>query len=317
MNFNTKEYTVFLATHGSRAYGTSVSDSDIDRKGFAVVPFSAAVGYTSSFEQDESKSEEAGVPVEQVVYDIRKFVKLAAGCNPSIIEILFVAESDVLVCHPAGALVRAHRDKFLSKLAGKTFSGYALSQLKRLKNHRGYLMNPPKGKPSREDFGLSTQMKITADMMGALDKSMSEGYEAHQNVIELVQKEKQCKSAMDQWQSYQNWKTNRNPKRAEMEAKWGYDSKHAMHLVRLLRMGREILEGKGVEVRRSDAEELLAIRNGAWSYEHLVDWAEKTDKEVGKLYSTSTLPEAPDSEFLNTLCVEAQKIFWKQKGELS
>lgn len=310
MTFDVQANTVFLATHGSRAYGTSVADSDIDRKGFAVVPFNMAVGYLHDFEQAETKGEEAGVLVEQVVYNIRKFVKLAAGCNPSIIEVLFVDERDILRMSPAGALIWNHRDRFLSKLAGKTFSGYALSQLKRIKNHRGYLLNPPKAKPEREDFGLSTKVKITADMMGALDKTLSEGYEVQANVVELVQKEKQYKSAMEAWNSYQNWKTNRNPKRAEMEAKWGVDLKHSMHLVRLLRMGKEILEGKGVFVRRPDAEELVAIRNGAWTYDQIVEWSEKTGKEVEALYVHSKLPEAPDHDFLSDLCVEAQQMFW-------
>ncbi|AEZ66297.1 hypothetical protein phiTE_131 [Pectobacterium phage phiTE] len=35
---------------------------------------------------------------------------------------------------------------------------------------------------------------------------------------------------------------NRNAARHELEEKFGYDTKHAMHLVRLLRMSQEILE---------------------------------------------------------------------------
>jgi len=45
-----------------------------------------------------------------------------------------------------------------------------------------------------------------------------------------------------------------------LEAKFGFDTKHAMHLIRLLRMAREILETGVVHVKRPDAEELSAIR---------------------------------------------------------
>src|SRR6478736_4334230 len=62
--------------------------------------------------------------------------------------------------------------------------------------------------------------------------------------------------------------------RWERIQKFGYCTKNAMHLVRLLRMCREILETGQVRVKRADAAELLAIRNGAWTLEELVKYAE-------------------------------------------
>lgn len=62
----------------------------------------------------------------------------------------------------------------------------------------------------------------------------------------------------------------RNPARAALEAQHGFDTKHAMHLVRLLRMGCEVLGRGEVVVHRPDATELLAIRHGAWSFERVV-----------------------------------------------
>ena len=50
---------------------------------------------------------------------------------------------------------------------------------------------------------------------------------------------------MKHWDSYQTWKTHRNPTRAELEPQHGYDTKHAMHLIRLMRMGLEVLETLG------------------------------------------------------------------------
>lgn len=45
----------------------------------------------------------------------------------------------------------------------------------------------------------------------------------------------------------------------------GYSTKNAMHLIRLARMGCEALETGQYNVRRPDAEELLAIRRGEWT----------------------------------------------------
>jgi len=82
------------------------------------------------------------------------------------------------------------------------------------------------------------------------------------------------------------------------------NSKHALHLVRLMRMAREILEGKGVIVRRPDAEELLAIRNGAWKYEELIEWAEKEDKALNEVMDKSSLPKSPNRKLINRVLVE-------------
>jgi hypothetical protein len=71
-----------------------------------------------------------------------------------------------------------------------------------------------------------------------------------------------------------------------------------------MRMCREIMDTGKVNVKRSDREELLAIRNGAWSYEQLLAWAEATENEMDALYRASTLPHAPDRKALDALCVE-------------
>ena len=142
------------------------------------------------------------------------------------------------------------------------------------------------------------------------DKMAAEGMAGDANVMDLVAREKRYKAALDAWNSHERWKSERNQKRAVLEAEHGYDTKHGMHLVRLLRMCREILEGQGVIVRRPDAKELLAIRAGEWPYEKLVEWAEQQDAEMQTLYNESTLRHAPDIAKLNDLCVQAQEMFW-------
>jgi hypothetical protein len=77
-----------------------------------------------------------------------------------------------------------------------------------------------------------------------------------------------------------------------------------MHLVRLMRMCREILERGEVIVRRPDREELLAIRAGAWSYDKLVEWADREDAELEAMVGSSPLPRQPDRVALDRLCIE-------------
>jgi hypothetical protein len=69
-------------------------------------------------------------------------------------------------------------------------------------------------------------------------------------------------------------------------------------------MGVEILRDGEVRVRRHDADELRAIREGAWHYDELVEKAEQLGEAVRDAAADSPLSESPDEERLNTLCAE-------------
>jgi uncharacterized protein len=117
-------------------------------------------------------------------------------------------------------------------------------------------------------------------------------------------RERRYKSAQKGWQSYQQWLRTRNEKRSALEAKFGYDTKHAMHLVRLQRMGIETLRTNTVVVTRPDRTELLSIRDGAWSFDRLEDEAGRADLTLREAMHASTLPDHPNDEFLNNLCIQ-------------
>lgn len=118
-------------------------------------------------------------------------------------------------------------------------------------------------------------------------------------------------AAKDTWANYWQWKKERNKKRSVLEEQFGYDTKHAMHLVRLLRMGAEALETGVLNVRRPDAEELLRIRDGAWSYDQLVKYAEEVDEYVkNDLYKRTHLPRKADVHLAAKIMMEVQDLVW-------
>jgi uncharacterized protein len=108
---------------------------------------------------------------------------------------------------------------------------------------------------------------------------------------------------MKGWQSYQQWLRGRNPKRAELEARFGYDTKHATDLVRLQRVGLEALATGQLNVHREDRDELLAIRDGLWTYEELESHADAANRQLTVAARSSTLPNAPDLVALDALCM--------------
>lgn len=290
--------TIFVTVHGSQAYGTNTPESDIDVKGLAIPPADYFLGYMKNFEQAEGKE-----PYDMVIYDLRKFMKLAADCNPNIIEVLNTDPEDWVLETPLFRKLWEKRELFLSRKARFTFSGYAHSQLKRIKSHKKWLLSPPTHKPTREEFGLPSERKMSQSDLGATAALVEKGVPLDEKVMVLFQREQKYHAAKREWDQYENWQESRNQKRAALEAKFGYDTKHAMHLVRLMRMCKEILQEGKVYVRRPDAEELKAIRAGAWSYEQLIEWADNQEEQVKALFETSPLPEKPRYKELDELCV--------------
>ena len=139
------------------------------------------------------------------------------------------------------------------------------------------------------------------------------------NLMEIARRERGFASAQGEWKRYQRWKRERNPERAALEAQHGYDTKHAAHLVRLLRMGVEIMTEGRVHVWRGDrdADELRAIRSGAWSYERLLAWVEDQEGRLAELDRTggADLPARPDMGAVDALCVELVERALEQRLE--
>jgi len=115
------------------------------------------------------------------------------------------------------------------------------------------------------------------------------------------------------YKEYQEWLDNRN------EARWvdvqshgqKIDGKNLLHLVRLLKMSREIIEGKGIIVRRKDSDELLKIRRGEVNLESIINWSKEEIDKIDFLFRDSNLPDRVDSDFINKLIINIRKKIYK------
>lgn len=306
MNFDVNKRTILKVKHGSHAYNLAIETSDLDVKGVCIEPLEYHFGFAKNFEQHIQESSK-GHEHDLVIYSLKKFAKLASECNPNIIEVLFGDDSDIISINKFGLDLREFRDNFLSRKARFTFTGFAHAQLKRIKTHRNWLLNPPKEPPSRKDFGLSNTIIVSKSELGAFDSLMEKGLtsELTNEALSLYSRERAYKNMTVQWEQYQNWKASRNPVRHVLEEKFGYDTKHSMHLIRLMRMCKEIMETGKVIVKRPDREELLAIRNGILPYDDLLQQADDLEKKCEVLYNTSIiLPKEPDINKIDTFIVD-------------
>ncbi len=302
---------IYETRHGSRAYGLAREGSDEDFRGVVVGPPAWYLGFVGGPEQIEHSA-------DHVWTEVRKFVRLSAQGNPTLLEMMFTDESDHRVVTPQGRVLLDARERFLSRRVEGTFAGYALAQLKRIRTHRRWLLSPPSAEPTRAAYGLPERTTIPRDQQGALE-ALAERGELEEaalppNFLDVLAREKRYRAARREWEQHRQWQRERNPKRAALEAAYGYDTKHAMHLVRLMRMAIEILGQGIVRVRRPDREELLAVRDGAWSYDELEARCEGLRAEIAEAAARTSLPTEPDEQALDGLTVsivesalEAQK----------
>jgi predicted nucleotidyltransferase len=114
------------------------------------------------------------------------------------------------------------------------------------------------------------------------------------------------------YKSYEDWLVNKN------EARWvdvkshgqKIDGKNMMHSKRLMSMAREIAEGKGINVRREDAEYLISIRRGVVDLQTLINEVESEIVEIDKLFEESDLPDSVDQKFVDNLLIKIRKSIY-------
>lgn len=172
VNFSSKQK--FIVTNcqyevitGSYSYGVSTDTSDTDMVGFCIPPkdfiFPHLAGHIFGFGEQPNRfdqwvqhhieDKEVKRQYDITIYNIVKFFQLCAGCNPNMVDCLFVPLRCITHSTSIGNLVRDNRKLFLSKKAYHTFKGYAFSQM-----HKMDTKNPEgKRKETVEKYGYDVK----------------------------------------------------------------------------------------------------------------------------------------------------------------
>lgn len=271
---------IYKVISGSHSYGTNTPTSDVDVRGVFIPEDSYVFGIMRMDQKVLNDNEDT------VLYDLRKYIKLLVDCNPNIIELLYVDKRHILEMTSLGAMLRDARSMFLSKRVYYTFGAYAHAQIKRMEGHIRWIQNPP-DKPDPITFGAL--FKDGAHRFP--DTQMERAYDA----------------ALKNYYNYETWRVDRNPARAALENKFGYDVKHAMHTFRLFSMGIEILQTGNLSVLRPNIEFLRSILNGKFSYEEIKELAKTFSSDLDAAFQNSSLPERVNFSKANELCVAIMK----------
>lgn len=92
--------------------------------------------------------------------------------------------------------------------------------------------------------------------------------------------------------------------RKELVEKYGYDTKYAMHLFRLILQCEDVLVHGDLDLQRH-REQLKAVRRGHYKIEEIRQWFSDKERSLEKLYTESTaLPYSPNEAVIKQLLLD-------------
>jgi len=99
--------------------------------------------------------------------------------------------------------------------------------------------------------------------------------------------------------------------RPEYECAYGYDTKAAMHCLRLYFECIELMHSGRITLPRPERDLLIEVRSGEWSKERFLAEAEQYRLNAEEAALRSNLPEAVDRRRISELIAEVHLSFWK------
>ena len=303
----TNKRLALLTYGGSHAYGTNNKGSDIDLRGIYLPTKQEILSMTYEEKPFTDKI------TDTVIYPLKQIVELLCNCNPNTIEILGTRDEDIFAINDIGKILRENAYVFLSQKAYDSFNGYAVSQLRRLQNAiaRDSLAQPDKEehilqsiKRRMDTFEISYKDICDGELNLYIDDTDREGYDK-EIYIDINLKNyplrdlRSMLGEMNETVKQYGKLNHRNNKKDEQHL-----YKHAMHLIRLMMMGIDILEGKGINTYRKEKDFLLDIRHGKYSFDEIFEITNEYDRKFREAKNHTDLPKYVDMNKVNELIAE-------------
>lgn len=302
-NHKDLENISYLVLSGSYAYGTNNEESDIDLRGALIEDKKYIYGF-NGFEQFEE------LESDTVIYSLRKFVKMCSEANPNVLELLGVDEDCIVMIDENGRYLRQNSHMFLSKRVAKTFGNYSTAQLRRLQNalchddfdEKAKLIHMKNSLESQIDHFQRTYKKFGDNAINILVDQKN-----NELCFDIDLKNYPIKDFVSIYSELSNTvKTynklnHRNNKKDEKHL-----NKHAMHLIRLLLMGTDILNGKGIITNcRENNKLLMDIRNGFYSFDDIFKMSEEFNLKFNEAAKFTKLPEDVNYKEIESFLISA------------
>ena len=320
-----KDNICLLTLGGSHAYGTNTQASDIDLRGVALESKEEILTGTNFEQVIDTKT-------DTTIYGFRKFVSLLTKCNPNTIELL--GNEDYIFLNDVGRKLLENKDLFITKQAFYTFGGYARAQLNRLENKSFPDLPQPKKEeqilrsienaknafPEKYPFRSGDKIDLYIDDSAKQDLETEIFLDISLSHYPLRDSNAMLAELQTVLKDYD--KLGHRNKNAETNNKI---NKHAMHLVRLMLTGTELLKtGEIHTYRKDDHEFLMDIRNGKFMQNGVLNkeffqMIDELNNNLKEAYEKSPLPDKVDKNKVNKFILDIyeKNLFNKQDNKFS
>ena len=116
--------------------------------------------------------------------------------------------------------------------------------------------------------------------------------------------------ADDQMKRLLGQKGQKNIHRAELEELHGYDTKYAMHVIRLYGEAKELMVHGHITLPRPNKDELVEIRKGKYSLGEIQELGAQLESEALAAQTNSPLPDKVDREAIGDLIARTHLDYW-------
>lgn len=390
---------LFESVRGSHLFGLATPTSDIDTFGiFCCSPellFGTGKDYVSIVESDKN---------DDYWDEIGKFVKELEKSNPNALEALFTPNKWIKHFDPSLQPLWDIRDSLITKACFKSFSGYAIDQIKKAKGlGKAINIDPETVRRRKNPLEFCWVAMRTGDGDVRLDKWLSRnglkqehcgivhltntlemynlyydwfadkdlrledyirlrygirqpnflqrikygkelsegkktefiGYRGLLDPSDIETSQLRCSSVTKEdatnplctfqynylafsqhcadYKRYWSWVENRNPERFELNKGYNYDGKNCCACIRLMTMAKELSEGQGMKLDRSeiDRDFLLSVKNHALTFDQVISKMDELEASMKDSFDKSNLPDEPDRDLLENILVQIRKTHYK------
>lgn len=303
---------------GSFLYGTNTENSDEDYCGVFIPPINYYFGLDKVEEMDLSiidkleSGKNSKDAIDRKFYELRKFVKLAIDNNPSIIEMLFVNNENIVFYNYFGEALLDNKHLFPYKECYHRFKGYAISQSRKMLVKSGNMKDLKLGLDLLKDIVRDElrSPKYIFEVERGLCHSpyFSDNGNQHLFVGDIyIQKNITIKRAIEQIQE----RVNKFGNRKELVEEYGFDCKFASHAVRLLMQCKELLDTGEIIFPLKEKELILDIKRGKFNLQEVNDLIEQCQADCDISFEKSQLPKKPRYDKINNLLITNLKDWFQ------
>lgn len=301
---------------GSHLYGTDTPNSDLDLKGIYLPTAREIVLHsykktisTTRPKREHERNNKDDVDIE--IFSLDRYVELLTQGQTVALDMLFAPLSSYTFSGDGVDILLSiykNREKFLSKSMCNSFFGYAKQQAAKygqkgfrvhaLRESLEWFNKLPDNSKLLDNQDILQILTETNEHIKFVDCKGPNGVPAKH--FEVCDKKYAFHNTVKYVRIHLQKRFDEYGHRALLaEKNEGVDWKALSHAVRVNSQAKELLQDHHITFPRPDKELLLKIKLGQMDYKEVAELIENGLQEMTELEKTSTLPDAPDMEFVN------------------